>query len=41
MTATSNGVPSRTTVAVTEIMALSLAAALSALASWMSFSPPP
>ena len=29
------------TVAVTEIMALSLAAALSALASWMSFSPTP
>ena len=40
-TATSRGVPSRTTVAVTEIMALSLAAALSALASWMSFSPTP
>ena len=36
-TATSIGAPSRTTVAVTEIMALSLAAALSALASWMSF----
>ena len=29
------------TVAVTEIMALSLAAALSALASWMSFRPTP
>ena len=35
----SRGAPSRTTVAVTEIIALSLAAALSALASWTSFSP--
>ena len=40
-TAISWGWPSRITVAVTEIMALSLAAALSALASWMSFSPTP
>ena len=40
-TAISWGLPSRITVAVTEIMALSLAAALSALASWMSFSPTP
>ena len=40
-TAISWGLPSRITVAVTEIMALSLAAALSALASWMSFRPTP
>ena len=38
-TAISWGCPSRVTVAVTEIMAFSLAAALSALASWTSFSP--
>ena len=40
-TAISWGLPSRIAVAVTEIMAFSLAAALSALASWMSLRPTP